>query len=135
MSANPFLYMWANLVYMKKANLSCIWEKKNNLQDFFCYCHVFALVAWIIRAPSQLKLVEYFLNWLFPKFLNPIKLKNKCYWFFAHMLVVISYSLTVIIYWLQYCIKIGKKTLVLWRYCTFVPPFFIDDSGAEFHAD
>ena len=21
------------------------------------------------------------------------------------------------------------------RYCTFVPPFFIDDSGAEFHAD
>ena len=25
----------------------------------------------------------------------------------------------------------------IWRYCTFVPPppFFIDDSGAEFHAD
>ena len=21
------------------------------------------------------------------------------------------------------------------HYCTFVPPFFIDDSGAEFHAD
>ena len=23
----------------------------------------------------------------------------------------------------------------IWRYCTFIPPFFIDDSGAEFHAD
>ena len=28
-----------------------------------------------------------------------------------------------------------KKTLEYWRYCTFVPPFFIDDSGAEFQAD
>ena len=24
---------------------------------------------------------------------------------------------------------------IRWRYCTFVAPFFIDDSGAEFHAD
>ena len=29
------------------------------------------------------------------------------------MLVVKSYSLTMIIYWLQYCIKITKTTLVL----------------------
>ena len=36
------------------------------------------------RAPSQLKLAEYFPNWVFPKFLNPIKLKNKYYWHFAH---------------------------------------------------
>ena len=34
-------------------------------------------------APSQLKLAEYFPNWVFPKFLNSIKLKNKYYWFFA----------------------------------------------------
>ena len=37
-----------------------------------------------LTAPSQLKLVEYFPNWVFPKFLNPIKLKNKYYWFFVH---------------------------------------------------
>ena len=36
-----------------------------------------------LMAPSQLKLAEYFPNWVFPKFLNPIKLKNKYYWFFA----------------------------------------------------
>ena len=35
-------------------------------------------------APSQLKLAEYFPNWVFPKFLNPIKLKNKYYSFFVH---------------------------------------------------
>ena len=37
-----------------------------------------------LTAPSQLKLAEYFPNWVFPKFLNPIKLKNKYYWFFVH---------------------------------------------------
>ena len=37
-----------------------------------------------LTALSQLKLVEYFLNWVFPKLLNPIKLKNKYYWFFVH---------------------------------------------------
>ena len=37
-----------------------------------------------LLAPSQLKLAEYFPNWVFPKFLNPIKLKNKYYWFFVH---------------------------------------------------
>ena len=31
----------------------------------------------------------------------------------------------------SYYKSINKKR----RYCTFVPPFFIDDSGAEFHAD
>ena len=34
--------------------------------------------------PSQLKLVEYFPIWIFPKFPNPIKLKNKYYWFFVY---------------------------------------------------
>ena len=38
------------------------------------------------------------------------------------------------------CVKIRfRKTPnmdTFWRYCTFVPPpYFIDDSGAEFHAD
>ena len=37
-----------------------------------------------LTAPSQLKLAEYFPSWVFPKFLNPIKLKNKYYWFFVH---------------------------------------------------
>ena len=37
-----------------------------------------------LTAPSQLNLAEYFPNWVFPKFLNPIKLKNKYYWFFVH---------------------------------------------------
>ena len=37
-----------------------------------------------LTAPSQLKLAEYFHNWVFLKFLNPIKLKNKYYWFFVH---------------------------------------------------
>ena len=36
-----------------------------------------------LSAPSQLKLAEYFPNWVFPKFLNLIKLKNKYYWFFT----------------------------------------------------
>ena len=53
-----------------------------------------------LTAPSQLKLAEYFPNRVFPKFLNPIKSKNKYYWFF-------------IIYWLQHYIKITKTTLVL----------------------
>ena len=35
-------------------------------------------------APSQLKLAEYFPSWVFPKFLNPVKLNNKYYWFFIH---------------------------------------------------
>ena len=34
--------------------------------------------------PSQLKLAEYLPSWVFPKFLNPIKLKNKYDWFFVH---------------------------------------------------
>ena len=37
-----------------------------------------------LTASSQLKLAEYFPKWVFPKFLNPIKLKNKYYWFFVH---------------------------------------------------
>ena len=37
-----------------------------------------------LAAPSQLKLSEYFPNWVFPKFLNLIKLKNKYHWFFVH---------------------------------------------------
>ena len=37
-----------------------------------------------LTAPSQLKLAEYFPNWVFPKFLNPINLKHKSYWFFVH---------------------------------------------------
>ena len=37
-----------------------------------------------LTAPSQLKLAEYFPSWVFPIFLNPIKLKNKYYWFFVH---------------------------------------------------
>ena len=32
---------------------------------------------------------------------------------------------------IQRTIKQKKKQC----YCTFIPPFFIDDSGAEFHAD
>ena len=35
-------------------------------------------------ARSQLKSAEYFPNWVFPIFLNPIKLKNKYYWFLLH---------------------------------------------------
>ena len=37
-----------------------------------------------LTASSQLKLAEYCPNWVFPKFLNPIKLKNEYYWFFVH---------------------------------------------------
>ena len=37
-----------------------------------------------LMAPSLLKLAEYFSNWVFPTFLNPMKLKNKYYWFFVH---------------------------------------------------
>ena len=37
-----------------------------------------------LTTPCQLKLAEYFPNWVFPKFLNPIKLKNKYYWFLVH---------------------------------------------------
>ena len=37
-----------------------------------------------LTAPSKLKLVEYFPNWVFSKFLNPIKFKSKYYWFFVH---------------------------------------------------
>ena len=37
-----------------------------------------------LTVPSQLKLADYFPNGVFPKFLNPIKLKNKYYWFFVH---------------------------------------------------
>ena len=36
-----------------------------------------------LTVSSQLKLAEYFPNWVFPIFLNPIKMKNK-YWFFVH---------------------------------------------------
>ena len=50
-----------------------------------------------LMAPSQLKLAEYFPNWVFPKFLNLIKLKNK-YIGSLFILAVISYSLTMIIY-------------------------------------
>ena len=38
----------------------------------------------MIKMYTQLKVAEYFPNWVFPKFLNPIKLKNKYYWFFVH---------------------------------------------------
>ena len=37
-----------------------------------------------LTAPSQLKLAEYFPNWLLPKFLNPIKLKNEYCCFIVH---------------------------------------------------
>ena len=37
-----------------------------------------------LTVPSQLKLAEYFPNWVFPKFLHPTKLKSKYYWFFVH---------------------------------------------------
>ena len=36
-----------------------------------------------LTVPSQLKVAEYFPNWVFPKLLNPIKLRNKYYWFFV----------------------------------------------------
>ena len=75
------------------------------------YCSFRALTRphrGCLTAPSQLKLAEYFPNWVFPKFLNPIKLKK----IIGSLLIfaVISYSLTMIIYWLQYCIKITKTT-------------------------
>ena len=38
-----------------------------------------------LTTPCQLKLAEYFPNWASPKFLNPIKLRNKYYWFFVHI--------------------------------------------------
>ena len=65
-----------------------------------------------LTAPFELKLAEYFPNWVSPKFLNPIKLKNKYYCFFVHTR---GYKLhfDYIIYWLQYCIKIPKTNLVL----------------------
>ena len=64
-----------------------------------------------LTTPSQLKLAEYFPNWAFPKFLNPIILKNKYYWFFVHTR---DYKLHFDYdHLLQYCIKITKTTLVL----------------------
>ena len=36
-----------------------------------------------LTVPSLLKLAEFFPNWVFQKFLNLIKLKNKYYWFFV----------------------------------------------------
>ena len=37
-----------------------------------------------LTTPSQLKLAEYFPNWVCTKFLNPKKLKNIYHWFFVH---------------------------------------------------
>ena len=51
------------------------------------YFHIRALTRPYrgrLTVPSQLKLADYFPNGVFPKFLNPIKLKNKYYWFFVH---------------------------------------------------
>ena len=62
-------------------------------------------------APSQVKLAEYFPNWVFPKSLNPIKLKNK-YWLFVHTRVYklqFDYDHLLI----AICIKITKATLFL----------------------
>ena len=52
-------------------------------------------------------------------------------WYILDEILSFSYNLVVVIG------KIKHKTTCskLWHYCTFVPPFFIDDSGAEFHAD
>ena len=63
--------------------------------------------------PSQLKLAEYFPNWVFPKFLNPIKLKNKYDWFFVHTRshkLQFDYDYLLIT---MYCIKITKTTLII----------------------
>ena len=59
-----------------------------------------------LTASSQLKLAEYCPNWVFPKFLNPIKLKNKYRGYklqfdYDHLLITI------------YCIKITNTTLVI----------------------
>ena len=66
-----------------------------------------------LMAPSQLKLVEYFSNWVFPKFLNPINLKNKYYRFFVHTRgykLQFDYNHLLITI---YCIKITKATLII----------------------
>ena len=72
--------------------------------------HVFGALTRPYRgrltAPSQLKLAEYCRSWVFPKFLNPIKLKNKYRGYklqfdYDHLLIII------------YCIKITKTTLVI----------------------
>ena len=66
-----------------------------------------------LTTSSQLKLAEYFPNWVFPKFLNPIKLKNKYYWFFVHTRsykLQFDYDNLLITI---YCIKIAKTTLVI----------------------
>ena len=66
-----------------------------------------------LMAPSQLKLAEYFSNWVFPKFLNPINLKNKYYWFFVHTRgykLQFDYDHLLITI---YCIKITKATLII----------------------
>ena len=53
------------------------------VEDLQTFGHIFRALNRPYRgrlmAPSQLKLAEYFPNWVFPKFLNPIKLKNKYY--------------------------------------------------------
>ena len=63
--------------------------------------------------PSQLKLAEYFPSWVFPKFLNPIKLKNKYDWFFVHTRgykFQFDYDYLLIT---MYCIKVTKTTLII----------------------
>ena len=90
-----------------------------SIWQFFCSLNVnlylnMILLNRALTRPyiSQLKLAEYFPNWVFPKFLNPTKLKNKYYWFFVHTR---GYKLQFDydIYWLQYCIKIIKTILIL----------------------
>ena len=102
-------FTWTNIVSTNRFT----WTHITGLNRF-CWMNIRTLTRPYrgrLTAPSQLKLAEYFPNWVFPKFLNPIKLKNIIGSLF--ILAVISYSLTMIIYWLQYYIKITKTTLVL----------------------
>ena len=56
----------------------------NRSKKFDFYCKAIPSTRQGINLASQLKLAECFPKWVFPKFVNPIKLKNKYYWFFVH---------------------------------------------------
>ena len=88
------------MLYFLDDKLECVYTGRYFLDD-----KLECVYTGRLTAPSQLKLAEYFPNWVFPKFLNPIKLKNKYYWFF--------------------CIKITKTTLVLNSSRSLSSPFLV----------
>ena len=77
-----------------------------------------------LTAPSQLKLAEYFPNLVFPKFLNPIKLKNEYYCFLVHTR---GYKLVWLWSFIDYnaTLKLLKQSYFYNSSLSFLSPFLV----------